>query len=124
MNTLSPARTQAGKQLPFETALPPNILNIEQKRRSNLLPWRGQFSPQLVEALLQAYAPRNGVVLDPFMGIGNTAIACIRLGVNFIGFEIDEEYVRIAERRIEEEKKRIIEEKNIKGIINLSYYER
>ena len=42
-------------------------------------------------------------VMDPFMGIGNTAIACVRLGVGFIGFEIDEEYVRIAKERIARE---------------------
>ena len=44
-----------------------------------------------------------GWVMDPFMGIGNTAIACVRLGVGFIGFEIDEEYVRIAKERIARE---------------------
>ncbi len=66
---------------------------------------------------------RTKLVLDPFMGIGNTAIACIRLGVNFIGFEIDEYYVKIAEKRIEEEKKRNIKEQNLKGIVSLSYYE-
>ena len=42
-------------------------------------------------------------VMDPFMGIGSTAIACVRLGVGFIGFEIDEEYVRIAKERIARE---------------------
>lgn len=41
------------------------------------------------------------VVLDPFMGIGSTAAACVHLGVSFIGFEIDEEYARIARDRVE-----------------------
>jgi site-specific DNA-methyltransferase (adenine-specific) len=36
------------------------------------------------------------------MGIGNTALACIKLGVDYIGFEIDESYVKIAERMIKE----------------------
>ena len=36
------------------------------------------------------------IVLDPFMGIGTTAISCIRNNVNFVGFEIDREYVNIA----------------------------
>lgn len=44
------------------------------------------------------------LVLDPFMGIGSTAIAAIRLGVNFIGFEIDNKYVEIANERIINEK--------------------
>ena len=38
------------------------------------------------------------LVLDPFMGIGSTAIACQKLGVDYVGFEIDESYVNIAEQ--------------------------
>jgi site-specific DNA-methyltransferase (adenine-specific) len=38
-------------------------------------------------------------VLDPFMGIGNTAIACLNLGIDFIGFEIDESYVETAKQQ-------------------------
>lgn len=45
------------------------------------------------------------LVLDPFMGIGTTAVACVRLGVDFIGFEIDPNYVKIAEERINEERR-------------------
>ncbi|MEM2856669.1 MAG: DNA methyltransferase [Candidatus Nitrosocaldaceae archaeon] len=40
------------------------------------------------------------LVLDPFMGIGNTAIASLRLGIDYVGFEIDETYVNIAKQRI------------------------
>lgn len=43
---------------------------------------------------------RCGVVMDPFMGIGSTAVAAVRLGIPFIGFEIDEGYIRIAGERI------------------------
>ena len=43
------------------------------------------------------------LVLDPFMGIGNTAVACARLGVDCVGFEIDEAYVAEAARRVEGE---------------------
>ncbi|MDD1668766.1 MAG: site-specific DNA-methyltransferase [Methanomicrobiales archaeon] len=49
---------------------------------------------------------RTRLVLDPFMGIGATAIACVRLGVPFIGFEIDPEYIAIAEERIAAERPR------------------
>lgn len=37
---------------------------------------------------------RIKLVLDPFLGIGHTAVACVELGVNFVGFEIDPEYYR------------------------------
>ncbi|MGC8578032.1 MAG: DNA-methyltransferase [Thermoproteota archaeon] len=45
------------------------------------------------------------LVLDPFMGIGTTAVACIRLGVDFIGFEIDPSYVEVANEWISKEKR-------------------
>ncbi|HIJ06615.1 MAG: DNA methylase N-4/N-6 domain protein [Methanomicrobiales archaeon 53_19] len=50
---------------------------------------------------------RCRLVLDPFMGIGTTAIACIRLGIDYIGFEIDPSYREIARERIREEKGQI-----------------
>jgi site-specific DNA-methyltransferase (adenine-specific) len=43
-------------------------------------------------------------VLDPFMGIGTTALACVKLGVKFIGFEIDSSYVKIAKDRLNQKK--------------------
>ena len=46
------------------------LLNIDNKQRSNLFPWNGQFSPQLVEVLLRTYSPMKGLVLDPFVGSG------------------------------------------------------
>ncbi|TDA40198.1 MAG: site-specific DNA-methyltransferase, partial [Thermoproteota archaeon] len=45
---------------------------------------------------------KTRLVLDPFMGLGNTAIACTKLGINWIGFEIDEYYAKIAEERVKE----------------------
>lgn len=42
----------------------------------------------------------NMVVYDPFMGIGNTALACLRLGLNYLGTEIDAEYIKVAQDKI------------------------
>ena len=39
---------------------------------------------------------KTKLVLDPFMGSGNSAIACVKLGVNYIGFEIDLYYCKMA----------------------------
>ncbi len=47
---------------------------------------------------------KTKLVLDPFMGIGNTAIACQSLGINYIGFEIDNSYVKIAESSLRKNK--------------------
>jgi site-specific DNA-methyltransferase (adenine-specific) len=49
---------------------------------------------------------RARLVLDPFMGIGATAVACVRLALPYIGFEIDPEYIAIAEERIAAEEQR------------------
>jgi len=41
-------------------------------------------------------------VLDPFLGLGSTAVACARLGLNFIGIELDEQYLKEAVQRTRE----------------------
>lgn len=74
---------------PFSSPLPASTLNIEGKSRSNLFPWRGQFSPQLVEALLRAYAAPESVVLDPFMGSGTVLVESARLGLPAHGYEVN-----------------------------------
>jgi hypothetical protein len=57
--------------LPLNTTdIPQSLLNIENKDRSNLFPWRGQFSPQFVETILDKYARPGFEVLDPFAGSG------------------------------------------------------
>lgn len=59
------------------------------------------FPVRLPEMCITLHGVKDDlVVLDPFMGTGSTAIASVRLGVNFIGFEIDPEYVQIARERI------------------------
>lgn len=64
-------------------------LNIEEKSRSNPLTWKGQFSPQLVEALLRAYAKTGDIVLDPFVGSGTVILEALRLGLEVVGTEIN-----------------------------------
>lgn len=49
---------------------------------------------------------KANLVLDPFMGIGTTAVACARLNVDYIGFEIDPKYIEIANDRIMSEIKK------------------
>lgn len=56
---------------------------------------------KLMEYLIKLVTPKNGVVLDPFMGSGSTGIAAKNEGLKFIGIEMNEEYFNIAHKRIE-----------------------
>jgi len=69
--------------------IPQHLLNIDNKERSNLLPWNGQFSPQLVEVLLRTYAKAGSFVLDPFLGSGTVLCEAGRLGLPGFGSEIN-----------------------------------
>ena len=55
---------------------------------------------KLMEYLITLVTPPNGIVLDPFFGSGTTGVAAVNLGFNYIGIELDEQYVEIARRRI------------------------
>ena len=54
----------------------------------------------LMRYLIKLVTPPNSVVLDPFSGSGSTGMAAVELGHTYIGCELDENYVRIAETRI------------------------
>ena len=57
---------------------------------------------ELMKILIENSSNKNDVVIDPFMGVGTTGIACKELNRNFIGIELDEKYFEIAKKRIEE----------------------
>lgn len=58
------------------------------------------FPEKLVETPIMAGCPENGIVLDPFMGSGTTAIVAKRLNRRFLGIELNPEYIRLAKQRI------------------------
>jgi site-specific DNA-methyltransferase (adenine-specific) len=60
------------------------------------------FPVELPYRLIQLYTFEEEIVLDPFMGSGQTAIAALKSGRHFVGYEIEEQYVRLAQKRIEE----------------------
>ncbi|MDT7540580.1 MAG: hypothetical protein QOE33_484 [Acidobacteriota bacterium] len=67
-------------------------------------PFRGDhfavYPPELIETPVRAGCPKGGVVLDPFMGSGTTALVARKLGRNFVGIELNPNYVRLARRRL------------------------
>jgi len=73
----------------FTKRIPQGKLNIEIKNRSNLFAWRGQFSPQLIDCLLDAYCPKESIILDPFSGSGTVLYEASRKSLQVFGFEIN-----------------------------------
>jgi site-specific DNA-methyltransferase (adenine-specific) len=64
------------------------------------------FPLKLPEMCIRLHGTRkNMLVLDPFIGTGSTALACQKLGVDFIGFEIDRTYVALANKELSKQEK-------------------
>ena len=59
------------------------------------------FPVRLAKDHIESWSNEGDVVLDPFMGSGTTAAACIETGRSYIGFEISKEYCEIARKRLE-----------------------
>jgi len=58
------------------------------------------FPIELPSRLIQLYTYKGDVVLDPFMGSGSTAIAALKCGRKFVGYDIDPEYIKLCEERV------------------------
>ena len=67
------------------------------KSRAGQRPHPATFPVKIPEMCIRLHGlSRTKLVLDPFLGIGHSALACAQLGVNFVGFEIDAEYYKTA----------------------------
>lgn len=58
------------------------------------------FPEELPNRLIKLFSFTNDIVIDPFMGSGTTAIAAIKNNRNFVGYEINKEYINLANNRI------------------------
>ena len=59
------------------------------------------YPEELIIPCILAGCPKGGIVLDPFMGSGTTALVCRKYNRHFVGFEINPNYVKIIERKIQ-----------------------
>jgi site-specific DNA-methyltransferase (adenine-specific) len=71
------------------------------QRRDRDRPHPASFPPRVPEQCVRLHGvSRAGTVLDPFLGLGATALAAVRLGLDFVGIELDEQYLKEAIRRV------------------------
>jgi len=79
-----------------------------------------QKPEKLIAKLIIASSQKNGVVLDPFLGSGTTSVVAKKLGRNYIGIEMNEEYCCWAEKRLENAEY----DKSIQGFSDGVFWER
>lgn len=66
-------------------------------------PWSSSFPVEVPERAIETYCPEDGIVFDPFFGMGTTAVSAIRLGRKWVGCEKEGSRIQEAYRRIEKE---------------------
>lgn len=90
---------------------PSGYLGVNPQGRNKRAVWRipfefskelhyASYPSKLVETPIKAGCPPGGVILDPFMGSGITATVAKRLGMHYIGFEPNSDYIEICNRRL------------------------
>jgi hypothetical protein len=72
-------------------------LDLQRRERTSLFPWRDQFSPPLVELLLQHYAEQGTVVLDPFVGSGTTLFEAAHQGLSCYAADLNPAAVALSQ---------------------------
>ena len=105
--------THVENWLEHETGLIDVTQSLDGKKPSTLMtvekPDKSKFNGhltvkplQLIEYLIRLFSAQGQVVLDPFLGSGTTAVACLNTERSCIGIEISDEYIGIAEQRLKE----------------------
>ena len=80
--------------------VPYDTISNKEKHRGN---HPATFPKQLVEDCIKVSGIKKGILLDPFMGSGTSAIAAIQNGFEYVGFDIDQDYIDFANDRINAE---------------------
>ena len=78
----------------------PSLQSKERLRENGIAVHPTQKPLSILKKLIEVSSKKGDVVLDPFMGVGSTAVACKELGRNFIGCELDKKYYNLANQRM------------------------
>ena len=90
-----------GKNIPTIWQINPEPHKFEKELEIEGVEHFATFPQSLLEIPIKFGCPKDGIVLDPFMGSGTTALVSKKLGRNYIGIELNNEYVKLAESRID-----------------------
>lgn len=66
-----------------------------------------QYPEELIERIIKVGSNPGDIILDPFMGSGTTAVVAKRLGRKYVGYELEQEYIRIIEERLRNEEEKL-----------------
>ena len=79
-----------------------DVISVSNQRSKNEKDHPTQKPVKLMKELIEKLSEKGDTILDPFMGVGTTGVACIESERNFIGIEIELKYHEIATKRIAE----------------------
>jgi DNA modification methylase len=108
-------QTVQGKELRREQGLPELEYMVRNKRSVWTVTTHpygeahfATFPEKLIEPCILAGCPKDGVVLDPFMGSGTTGRVAVKFNRHYIGFEINPEYIKLCDKRVDKVQMRMI----------------
>lgn len=109
-----PARERYRKDLPSEVTMTredfmENTLDVWEipSERATRVGHPAPFPVELPSRLINLYTYKGDLVLDPFVGSGTAAVAAVRTGRRYVGYDLDEAYIRLAETRVDTERQRL-----------------
>lgn len=100
----SAVNVQLGSEARGNRFVPDKGRNKRSVWKVNTVPFKeahfATYPEKLIEPMIKAGCPIGGIVLDPFAGAGTTGLVALKQNKNFIGLEINPEYIKIAENRL------------------------
>jgi len=97
-----PVSRQYRKRGKFKRGTLDDIWEIKRERSRGGENHGAVFPQALVAKILENFSQKGDVIYDPFMGTGTTAVVAKRLNRKFIGSEISQKYIKIANQRLKE----------------------
>lgn len=86
----------------FDRGCLDNVFRIHKNHLRQDIKHSAVFPVELPETIIDNFTKEGDLILDPYMGSGTTAVACLNKKRNFIGFEINKNYCDAATKRIED----------------------